>query len=59
MCRISPVGVSGLTAAQSWDALLDDTVELAYRGSEPARPSRTQSLPAELHPSLVEVYEVP
>ena len=54
MCRIPPVGVAGLTAAQTWDALLDDTVEVAYRGSEPSRPGRTQPLPAELHPSVVE-----
>ena len=53
MRRIPTLGVARLTTGQTWDALLDDTVEVVYRGSDPARRSRTQPLPPELHLSVV------
>jgi len=47
-------GAADPTQVPAWDTLLVDAAEVAYRGSEPPRPSRTQPLPAELHPSVVE-----
>src|SRR4029078_870556 len=47
-------GAADPTQVPAWHALLVGAAEVAYRGSEPPRPSRTQPLPAELHPSVVE-----
>lgn len=53
MCGIPPGGAAGLTAAETWDGLLD-AAEVAYRGVEPARRGRSEPLPEDLHPAVAD-----
>ena len=53
MRGVPPGGATRLTAAESWDGLLD-AAEVTYRGTEPARSGRAEPLPSTVHPSVAE-----
>jgi len=54
VCGVPSGGAAGLTTPDAWGELLDGAAEVAYRGEEPARAGRTEPLPADLHPSVLE-----